>query len=121
MSDAALDPRTAPAFPMAAGTVMGDSQLRKNVRHATEVIQKKRGLVVGEMPDWQALRESGRRIREHTMQHLDHYLEQFERNCIAARRRSPLGARRFGGPRHRRQPRHGRRRPRGHQDQVHDH
>jgi L-lactate dehydrogenase complex protein LldF len=63
---------------------MGDSQLRKNVRHATDVIQNKRAIVVGEMPDWQELRESGRRLREHTMQHLDFYLEQFERNFTAA-------------------------------------
>ncbi len=75
MSGAALDPRTAPTFPMAAHAVMGDSQLRKNLRHATDVIQNKRGIVVGEMPDWQELRESGKRLREHTMQHLDFYLE----------------------------------------------
>ena len=84
MSGTALDPRTAPTFPMAARALMGDSQLRRNVRHATDVIQNKRGIVVGEMPDWQALRESGKRLREHTMQHLDFYLEQFERNCTAA-------------------------------------
>ena len=84
MSGHALDPRTAPAFPIAATALMGDSQLRKNVRHATDVIQNKRAIVVGEMPDWQALRESGKRLREHTMQHLDVYLEQFERNCTAA-------------------------------------
>ncbi len=84
MSGPALDPRTAPTFPMAARTLMGDSQLRKNVRHATDVIQNKRGMVVGEMPDWQDLRETGKRLREHTMEHLDFYLEQFERNCIAA-------------------------------------
>jgi L-lactate dehydrogenase complex protein LldF len=69
---------------MAARTLMGDSQLRKNVRHATDVIQNKRGMVVGEMPDWQDLRETGKRLREHTMKHLDFYLEQFERNCMAA-------------------------------------
>jgi L-lactate dehydrogenase complex protein LldF len=69
---------------MAARTLMGDSQLRKNVRHATDVIQNKRGMVVGEMPDWQDLRETGKRLREHTMEHLDLYLEQFERNCMAA-------------------------------------
>ncbi len=84
MSGPALDPRTAPTFPMAARTLMGDSQLRKNVRHATDVIQNKRGMVVGEMPDWQDLRETGKRLREHTMEHLDLYLEQFERNCMAA-------------------------------------
>jgi L-lactate dehydrogenase complex protein LldF len=84
MSGTALDPRTAPAFPMAARAAMGDTQLRKNVRHATEVIQAKRARVVGEMPDWQELREAGKQIREHTMQHLDFYLEQFEENCTRA-------------------------------------
>ena len=84
MSGVGLDPRTAPAFPMAAKTAMGDAQLRKNVRHATEVIQAKRARVVAEMPDWQALREAGRRIREHTMEHLEFYLEEFEANCTRA-------------------------------------
>jgi L-lactate dehydrogenase complex protein LldF len=79
-----LDPRTASAFPIVAGGLLRDAQLRKNVRHATDVIQNKRRLVVGEMPDWQELRESGRRLREHTLEHLDFYLEQFEANCTAA-------------------------------------
>jgi len=80
----ALDPRTAPEFPIAAKAMLGDAQLRKNVRHATEVIQAKRARVVGEMPDWQALREAGRQIRSHTMENLDYYLEEFERNCTRA-------------------------------------
>ncbi|HEX9201426.1 MAG TPA: LutB/LldF family L-lactate oxidation iron-sulfur protein [Acidobacteriaceae bacterium] len=84
MSGAALDPTTAPKFQVAAKALMGDSQLRKNVRHATKVIQTKRAKVVAEMPDWQELRESGKQIRQHTMRHLDFYLEQFERNCTAA-------------------------------------
>jgi len=63
---------------------VNDAQLRKNVRHATDVIQNKRRIVVDEMPDWQQLRESGRQIKDHTLRHLDHYLEQFERNCTAA-------------------------------------
>ena len=84
MSGTALDPRTAPAFPMAAHVSMSDPQMRKNVRHATNVIQAKRARVVEEMPDWQELREAGKQIRRHTMRHLDFYLEQFERNCTAA-------------------------------------
>ena len=84
MSGVALDPKTAPTFPMAAKVLVGDTQMRKNVRHATDVIQAKRARVVGEMPDWQALRESGRRLREHTMKFLDGYLEEFERKCTAA-------------------------------------
>jgi len=84
MSGVALDPKTAPTFPMAAAALMGDAQLRKNVRHATNVIQAKRRRVVDEMPDWQQLREAGKQIRKHTMRHLDFYLQEFERNCTAA-------------------------------------
>lgn len=84
MSGVALDPKTAPVFPMAAHTALADTQMRKNVRHATEVIQAKRARVVAEMPDWQQLREAGKQIRQHTMEHLDFYLEQFEENCTRA-------------------------------------
>jgi L-lactate dehydrogenase complex protein LldF len=80
-----LDPRTAAPFPDAALKIIRDEpQTRANVRHATEVIQAKRARVVAEMPDWQALRESGRQIREHTMRHLSAYLLQFEENCTRA-------------------------------------
>jgi len=84
MSVITFDPARVPTFQVAAKDLLGDSQLRKNVRHATGVIQNKRAIVVGEMPDWQDLRESGRQIKKHTLEHLDYYLEQFERNCIAA-------------------------------------
>jgi L-lactate dehydrogenase complex protein LldF len=79
-----LDPKTAPAFPIAAKTALRDDQLRKNVRHATDVIQAKRARVTAEIPDWQQLRESGKQIRQHTMENLDVYLEQFEANCTRA-------------------------------------
>ena len=59
MSGTALDPRTAPMFQMAAKAAMGNAQLRKNVRHATDVIQTKRARVVGEMPDWQDAARGG--------------------------------------------------------------
>ena len=84
MSGVALDPKTAPVFPMAARAALGDTQMRKNVRHATDVIQAKRARVVAEMPDWQQLREAGKQIRQHTMEHLAFYLEQFEANCTRA-------------------------------------
>lgn len=84
MSGTGLDPRTAPKFQVAAKELLGDSQIRKNVRHATNVIRNKRADRVKEMPDWQQLRESGKQIRRHTMRHLDFYLEQFERNLTAA-------------------------------------
>ena len=61
-----------------------NAQLRRNVRHATDVIRGKRALVVGEMADWQQLREAGRQIKAHVLRHLDTYLQQFEENCTRA-------------------------------------
>jgi L-lactate dehydrogenase complex protein LldF len=36
------------------------------------------------MPDWEALRESARQLKEHTLLHLDIYLAQFEKACTQA-------------------------------------
>jgi len=74
----------APDFPKAAARLLGNTQLRHNVRHATGVIRNKRAKVVGEMPDWEQLREAGQRIKQHTLRHLDAYLEQFETACVRA-------------------------------------
>ncbi|WP_017613383.1 lactate utilization protein B [Nocardiopsis salina] len=68
-----------PPFPEAAHTAVEDSQLRHNLRKATHTIRDKRGQVVDELgDDWSALRSEGAAIKEHTLRHLDHYLEQVE-------------------------------------------
>jgi len=84
MSRVPLDPRTAPSFQTAAKALLGDAQLRKNVRHATDIIQAKRRKLVEEKRDWQELRESGRQVRAHVLQNLDIYLDEFERNFTKA-------------------------------------
>lgn len=84
MSRVPLDPTTAPAFPSAATLLLGDAQLRKNVRHATDVIQAKRRRLMEEKHDWQALRESARQIRSHALKFLEVYLQQFEENFTRA-------------------------------------
>ena len=71
-------------FPEAAKELLADSQIRRNVRHATNVIQDKRNRMVGELPDWEQLRDAGAAIRAHALAHLDHYLAQFEENCTRA-------------------------------------
>jgi L-lactate dehydrogenase complex protein LldF len=71
-------------FPEAARDVLQNSQTRKNVQHATNVIQAKRNKVTAELPDWEELRESGAQVRAHVLRHLDHYLVQFEENCKRA-------------------------------------
>jgi len=71
-------------FPEAAHEVMQNAQTRKNVKHATNVIQGKRNKVVAELPDWEDLRETGAQVKAHTLRHLDYYLMQFEENCTRA-------------------------------------
>lgn len=63
---------------------LSNTQLRRNIGHATHTIRKKRATVVGEMPDWEELREAGRAIKNHTLRHLDHYLLQLEESVTKA-------------------------------------
>ena len=74
----------APDFPNAARQLLSNTQLRYNVRRATDIIRAKRAKVVGELPDWQPLRDSARDIKRHVMRHLDEYLVQFESACTRA-------------------------------------
>ncbi len=79
-----LDPALAPPFPQAVLPVLRNPQLRKNVAHAIDVIQAKRGRLVAEKTDWQELRSAGAAIRAHVLENLGAYLEQFEERCTAA-------------------------------------
>ncbi|HWG19639.1 MAG TPA: LutB/LldF family L-lactate oxidation iron-sulfur protein [Terracidiphilus sp.] len=79
-----MDPTLAPPFPQAALPVLRDTQLRKNVAHATDVIQAKRNRLVAEKTDWGELREAASSIRAHVLENLAAYLEQFEERCTAA-------------------------------------
>jgi L-lactate dehydrogenase complex protein LldF len=79
-----LDPRFAPPFPQAALNVLRNPQLRKNVAHAIDIIQSKRGKLVAEKTDWQELRSAASALRAHVLENLDAYLEEFEARCTAA-------------------------------------
>lgn len=78
------DAAHAEAFPQAAKQLLGNAQLRRNVRRATDTIRNKRAKVVSEMPDWEQLRESARAIKQNVLRNLGPYLEQFEAACAAA-------------------------------------
>ena len=71
-------------FPEAAREALENTQLRHNLRVATHTIRNKRNAVVSEVPDWEALRDQGARIKEAAMRHLDVHLEQLERSVTAA-------------------------------------
>lgn len=79
-----LDPRKAAPFPSAAAGLLGDAQMRRNVAHATDIIQAKRARLVQEKSDWQELRIAGAAIKDEALAHLDQYLQQFAERCSAA-------------------------------------
>lgn len=72
----------APRFEEAAKTALFDTQLRRNVKNATSIILNRRASVVREVPDWEGLRNAGKDIKQHVMEYLDSYLEEFEANVI---------------------------------------
>ncbi|MGP3922104.1 lactate utilization protein B [Streptomyces sp. 8N616] len=73
-----------PAFPQAAAESTRNVTLRANLRHATQTIRAKRAEAVDELEDWAQLRASGAAIKDRTLRHLDHYLEQVEEAVTAA-------------------------------------
>ncbi len=73
-----LPGRATITFPEAAKVALANPQLRRNMGKATQTIRAKRAAVVGELPDWEALREAGRAIKERTLRHLDAYLLELE-------------------------------------------
>jgi L-lactate dehydrogenase complex protein LldF len=73
-----------PPFPVAAAAAVADSQLRRNLAHATHTIREKRAGAVAELTDWQALRASAKAIKDHTLANLDTYLLRLEDNVTKA-------------------------------------
>jgi L-lactate dehydrogenase complex protein LldF len=67
-----------PSFPAAARAALADTQLRRNLAHATGTIRGKRARVVGEVPEWEELRLAGAAIKDNTLRHLDEHLVALE-------------------------------------------
>jgi L-lactate dehydrogenase complex protein LldF len=70
-------------FKARARESLGDQQLQKNlVKFKTKFVQARRAGLT-ELDDFEATREAARAIRQRGLDHLDVYLETFERNAIA--------------------------------------
>jgi iron-sulfur cluster protein len=72
------------SFPDAARAALADSQLRRNLGHATRTIREKRAGVVAELPDWEELRHAGRAIKDGALGRLDQHLTKLEERVVAA-------------------------------------
>ena len=73
-----------PAFPAAAREALADTQLRRNLAHATRTIRDKRAAVVAEVEDWEELRVAGAAVKEAALRDLATHLETLEASLVRA-------------------------------------
>jgi iron-sulfur cluster protein len=73
-----------PKFPVAAKAALEDTQLRRNLAHATATIRDKRARVVAEVDNWEELRLAGAAIKDAALFSLDTQLVLLEERLTAA-------------------------------------
>jgi L-lactate dehydrogenase complex protein LldF len=75
---------TSPAFKQNARAAMEDAGLQKALGRNNPALQARRAAAVANLPEFEELREIGRNIKNHTLSHLDFYLETFAANVERA-------------------------------------
>lgn len=76
--------RTANAFHRQAKDALHDAVLTKALRNATDKFAERRTAAIDAVPDWQALREQARQVKDATVANLADYIEQFADNAERA-------------------------------------
>ena len=75
---------TSPRFKENAHQALADPQLQKALEHVRGAFVHKRSQAVAALPEFEALRDSARDIKAHTLQHLDLYLDAYEAQVTAS-------------------------------------
>ncbi len=75
---------TSPAFKDNARAALADPQLQRALASVAPGLAARRGTARAALPEFEALREKGREIKDHTLAHLDLYLEAFEKKATGA-------------------------------------
>jgi len=75
--------RWGPTFPEGAHKTLANTQMRRNLGHATRTIRSKRAQRVAEMPDWENLRSAAEAVKFEVASRMPELLEEFERNVTA--------------------------------------
>jgi len=75
---------TSPQFKANAHEALGDAQLQDALSHVRSGFVVNRAASAALLPEFEALRDSARDIKNHTLAHLDLYLEAFEEKVKAA-------------------------------------
>lgn len=61
-----------------------DPTLKTAIDRTTGTAERKRAAAIADYPQFPAARDLGKRIKDHVIANLDHYLLEFERNAIAS-------------------------------------
>jgi L-lactate dehydrogenase complex protein LldF len=72
---------TSPAFKDNARAALADKQLQRALSEVAPGLAARRGAARAGLPEFEALRDRGRDIKNHALAHLDLYLEEFERKA----------------------------------------
>ena len=75
---------TSPEFKRNAAHAMADGRLQKALARTRPTFPARRAAAVAALPEFEELRETGRRIKNHTLTNLDFYLETFAANVERA-------------------------------------
>ena len=75
---------TASHFKQNAHAALQDAALQKALQHVRANFIDKRAKAVARLPEFDALRDSARDIKDHTLANLDLYLEAYEAKVVAA-------------------------------------
>jgi L-lactate dehydrogenase complex protein LldF len=69
---------TSPQFKQNAARALNDDQLQKALSNVKQGFIDKRQMAADKLPEFEALRDAARDIKNHTLEHLDLYLEAYE-------------------------------------------
>jgi L-lactate dehydrogenase complex protein LldF len=75
---------TSPQFKQNATRALHDTQLQKALNNVKQGFIDKRQAAADKLPEFEALRDSARDIKNHTLEHLDLYLEAYEQKVRAS-------------------------------------
>ncbi|MCO6187008.1 LutB/LldF family L-lactate oxidation iron-sulfur protein [Rhizobium sp. L1K21] len=75
---------TTPKFKENAAKALVDQQLQKALKNVEKGFVEKRAAAAGALPEFEALRDNARDIKNHTLAHLDLYLEAYEKKVTEA-------------------------------------
>ena len=74
----------ASSFKIRAHDALANKTLKIAVERTAGTAENKRATAVGEYPEFSQTRSRGRRIKDHVLNNLSYYLQQFEKNAIAS-------------------------------------